>query len=236
MALRSIVRCQQCPAAVIFGRSSGYSNSKAPRLMDPLQLSGVRAVLLSCFLLLPIAVFCSSIKGRRNEVIVARNGAVATDDRRCSRIGNDVLLDGGNAIDASVAAVLWVLLALRQNMYGGNLTLKASGALSIAVPGELAGLHEAWRQYGKLPWKRLVSPAEHLARNGFKISPYLHMQMSTNEDGILADKGLREIFTSNGHLLGVGDICRNRRLAETLKKISQFGIGPLYNGSVGFNL
>ncbi|OWM65606.1 hypothetical protein CDL15_Pgr017103 [Punica granatum] len=123
-----------------------------------------------------------------------------------------------------------------ENMYGGNLTLKASGALSIAVPGELAGLHEAWRQYGKLPWKRLVSPAEHLARNGFKISPYLHMQMSTNEDGILADKGLREIFTSNGHLLGVGDICRNRRLAETLKKISQFGIGPLYNGSVGFNL
>ncbi|KAL8115690.1 hypothetical protein AgCh_022257 [Apium graveolens] len=31
-----------------------------------------------------------------------------------------------------------------QNMYGGNAALKASGALSVAVPRELAGLHKAW--------------------------------------------------------------------------------------------
>lgn len=123
-----------------------------------------------------------------------------------------------------------------QNMYEGNVALKASGALSIAIPGELAGLHEAWTQHGKLPWKRLVSPAEHLARKGFKISPYLHMQMAATKDGILADRGLREIFTSDGNLLGVGDVCHNRKLAETLKKASKFGIAPLYNGSIGFNL
>ena len=40
-------------------------------------------------------------------------------------------------------------------MYGGNATLKARGALSIAVPGEIAGLYEAWR--------RLVLPAARLA-------------------------------------------------------------------------
>ncbi|KAB1199975.1 Gamma-glutamyltranspeptidase 1 [Morella rubra] len=79
-------------------------------------------------------------------------------------------------------------LQASENMYAGNDTLKTKGALSIAVPGELAGLHEAWKQHGKLPWKRLVRPAERLALLGFKISPYLHMQMVRTTSGILADK------------------------------------------------
>lgn len=42
----------------------------------------------------------------RHEVIFAHNGAVATDDRRCSRIGKDVLREGGHAVDAAVAVAL----------------------------------------------------------------------------------------------------------------------------------
>ncbi|XP_021274573.1 LOW QUALITY PROTEIN: gamma-glutamyltranspeptidase 1 [Herrania umbratica] len=124
-----------------------------------------------------------------------------------------------------------------QNMYAGNATLKASGALSVAVPGELAGLHKAWKEHGRLPWARLVKPAENLARKGFKVSPYLRMQMESTKSAILADKGLRDIFTSNGELLQVvGDICYNKKLAETLRKISIYGVDAFYNGSIGFNL
>lgn len=42
----------------------------------------------------------------RGEVIYAHNGAVATDDGRCSRIGKDVLREGGHAVDAAVASAL----------------------------------------------------------------------------------------------------------------------------------
>ena len=121
-------------------------------------------------------------------------------------------------------------------MYAGNVASKASGALSIAVPGELAGLHEAWKQHGKLPWARLVQPAERLARLGFKISPYLHMQMVRTESGILGDEGLRNLLTSGGKLLKQGDIVRNQKLAETLRTISRFGVSAFYNGSIGINL
>ncbi|KAL5758348.1 hypothetical protein ACOSP7_020959 [Xanthoceras sorbifolium] len=123
-----------------------------------------------------------------------------------------------------------------QNMYAGNAALKKSGILSVAVPGELAGLHKAWKQHGKLPWERLVRPAEDLARRGFKVSPYLHMQMERTKSGILADKGLRDVFTLNGNLLQIGHICRNKKLSETLKVISKLGVKAFYNGSVGFNL
>ncbi|GAV84655.1 G_glu_transpept domain-containing protein, partial [Cephalotus follicularis] len=206
----------------------------------------------------------------RHEIIVRRHGVVATDDGRCSKIGIDILREGGHAIDASVAAALclgvvspassgmgggaFMLIKLAnkkaqtidmretapmqasQNMYAGNATLKASGALSVAVPGELAGLHKAWEEHGKLPWERLVRPAEKLARMGFRISPYLHIQMVKTNSGILADKGLRDIFTSNGNLLQPGDICRNKKLAMTLKSISKYGLKVFYNGSIGFNL
>uniref|UniRef100_A0A1D1YP72 Glutathione hydrolase n=1 Tax=Anthurium amnicola TaxID=1678845 RepID=A0A1D1YP72_9ARAE len=209
------------------------------------------------------------IKTRR-EVITSRHGAVATDHGWCSRIGRDVLREGGHAVDASVAAALclgvvspassgigggaFMILRLAdgeakaidmretaprrasQNMYAGNAASKASGALSVAVPAEVAGLHEVWKQYGKLPWKRLVMPAAMLAFKGFRISPYLHMQMLRTESAIFADAGLREIFTINGTLLQIGDICRDKRLADTLKSIAIHGPGSLYNGPVGIKL
>ncbi|XP_038688492.1 glutathione hydrolase 1-like [Tripterygium wilfordii] len=123
-----------------------------------------------------------------------------------------------------------------KNMYAGNATIKASGPLSVAVPGELAGLREAWKQHGRLPWERLVRPAMHLAHKGFKISPYLHMQMVQTEAGILANNGLREIFASHGTLLKAGDICYNKKLARTLQQIAKHGLDPFYNGSIGLNL
>src|SRR2546428_3000306 len=41
-----------------------------------------------------------------------------------------------------------------------------TGHLSVGVPGSVAGLWEAHRKYGKLPWKDLVAPAIVLARDG----------------------------------------------------------------------
>lgn len=121
-------------------------------------------------------------------------------------------------------------------MYMGNETIKATGALSVAVPGELLGLHEAWKQYGKLPWSRLVRPAAHFAYNGFRISPYLHMQMVATESGIMADKGLRDIFTSNGRLLQLGDKCYNRKLGKTLIEIAKHELTSFYNGTTASKL
>ncbi|CAN4097253.1 unnamed protein product [Withania somnifera] len=220
--------------------------------------------------LLVISGASTSLAYDRREVIKANHGVVATDDGRCSRIGRDVLREGGHAVDAAVAAALclgvvspassgigggaFMLVAsadgkaqafdmretapkqASENMYAGNAAEKASGVLSIAVPGEIAGLYKVWKQYGKLPWRRLVRPAAHLAHSGFKISPYLHMQMLRSESDIMANKGLRDLFTSNGSLLQIGNICYNKQLGKTLRELSAYGIRPFYNGSIGIKL
>ncbi|CAF2091773.1 unnamed protein product [Brassica napus] len=225
--------------------------------------AGTIAILITAFLQIAAAK-------KRPHSIVKYHGAVATDDGRCSKIGMKVLRQGGNAIDASVAAALCLgvvspassgigggsfivvkmaggkevaydsretaPLRATENMYGGNLDLKKRGALSVGVPGEVAGLFTAWKQHGKLPWKRLVSPAKKLADRGFKITKYLYMQMNTTRDHILADKGLSKLFVSNGELKKPGTLCRNPKLALTLRQIAKYGPKAFYNGTVGVNL
>ncbi|MBA2460466.1 MAG: gamma-glutamyltransferase, partial [Actinobacteria bacterium] len=44
------------------------------------------------------------------------------------------------------------------------------GEASVAVPGLVAGLAEAHRRFGRLPWEELVEPAIQLARSGVDVS------------------------------------------------------------------
>ena len=121
-------------------------------------------------------------------------------------------------------------------MYDGNVKIKNKGPLSVGVPGEVAGLFTAWKQHGKLLWKHLVYPAEKLAALGFRISKYLYMQMNATIVSILEDKGLSELLVSHGELKKPGTICRNPKLALTVRQIAEYGPKAFYNGTVGVNL
>lgn len=68
------------------------------------------------------------------------------------------------------------------------------------------------------------------------MSPYLRMQMEKSESDILNDNGLRSVFAPHGKLLKVGEICYNKKLAETLRAISKFGPQVLYGGLIGVKL
>ena len=42
------------------------------------------------------------------------------------------------------------------------------GYLAVATPGTIAGLYQAQRQYGKLPWKTVIAPAIELAESDLR--------------------------------------------------------------------
>lgn len=48
--------------------------------------------------------------------------------------------------------------------------LSTRGHLASGVPGSVAGMAEAHRKYGTLPWKELIQPAINLALNGFQLT------------------------------------------------------------------
>ncbi|KAG0498700.1 hypothetical protein HPP92_003391 [Vanilla planifolia] len=123
--------------------------------------------------------------------------------------------------------------AASQNMYEKNPSLKSKGALSMGIPGELAGLHVAWLKYGRLPWKDLFQPSIKLARYGFLVEPYLAEVFQKSANDILSDPGLRQVFAPNGKVLQTNDNYVNLKLADTLEAISIDGPQAFYNGSIG---
>ena len=68
---------------------------------------------------------------------------------------------------------------------GGATQVFRIGAPSCAVPGAVAGLEDAHRRFGTLPWAELIAPAAALARDGVELTAgqaYLHAIL----DSILA--------------------------------------------------
>ncbi|CAA2933341.1 gamma-glutamyltranspeptidase 3 [Olea europaea subsp. europaea] len=121
-------------------------------------------------------------------------------------------------------------------MYDNNAEAKYKGALSMGVPGEVAGLYMAWLKYGRLPWKTLVQPAIKFAKQGFKVAPYLGSAIAKNEELVMTDLGLRQVYAPKGKLLKAGDICYNVELGNSLEAVAEQGPEAFYNGKVGEKL
>src|SRR6185503_15859982 len=78
--------------------------------------------------------------------------------------GDAVAYDFRETAPAKASATMFV----RDGKYDSELHHKSH--LAVGVPGTVAGLHLAWKERGKLRWKRLVDPAITLAREGFPVS------------------------------------------------------------------
>jgi gamma-glutamyltranspeptidase/glutathione hydrolase len=106
------------------------------------------------------------------------------------------------------------------------------GEPSNAVPGAAAGLGEAYRRFGTLPWRVLLEPAITHARQGVELTPgqaYLHELL----DPILrrTDEG-HAMYSSNGGFLTVGERLVLPDLAQTLERLAEAGPGDLYHGEL----
>jgi gamma-glutamyltranspeptidase/glutathione hydrolase len=94
--------------------------------------------------------------------------------------------------------------------------LSIIGARSTGVPGSVAGLALAEKQYGRLGLKRAMAPAIALAENGFTLGP--------EEAALLNDPELRK-YSETRAIFGAktwvaGDVFRQPLLARTLRRIA----------------
>jgi gamma-glutamyltranspeptidase/glutathione hydrolase len=102
--------------------------------------------------------------------------------------------------------------------------------LSVGVPGTVAGLHLAWKEHGKLPWKRLIQPASDLARDGFMVTDGLARSLKDVLPEMRRSPAAVAQFSRNGAPYEPGDTLRQPDLARTLTRIAEQGPAGFYEG------
>jgi len=116
---------------------------------------------------------------------------------------------------------------------GGNvLASSLTGHLSVGVPGTVAGLFEAHRRFGHLPWKELVAPAVRLARDGHALDGVRSRQITREAERLSRFPASSAQFLVNGEAPPAGTRLVQADLARTLQLIADSGPRVFYRGSI----
>ncbi len=124
-------------------------------------------------------------------------------------------------------------LAASHDMYldaDGNVTDRSVvGHLAAGVPGTVAGLWEAHRRFGTLPWTEVVEPSIDLAR-GFEVTVRFVSTLKAARDGISAFASSARIFLPGAEVPEIGDTFSQPELAEVLVRLRDQGPDDFYRG------
>ncbi len=104
------------------------------------------------------------------------------------------------------------------------------GHLSVAVPGTPAGMWEAHRRFGSLPWNELVQPAVALAE-GFVVDDFLAGSLAGVRESLARFEGSAAAFLAGGAPPAAGSTFRQPDLAATLARIAADGPDGFYRGA-----
>lgn len=119
-----------------------------------------------------------------------------------------------------------------KNMYldaKGNVipNLSVDGALSIGIPGTIAGIFVVHQKFGKLPIEEIFKPVIALANKGVIVTAKQEIQIQNYKKDILKISGDQTLFAGN---FKTGDTIKYPALAATLTRIMKNGKDEFYKG------
>jgi gamma-glutamyltranspeptidase / glutathione hydrolase len=180
---------------------------------------------------------------------VVRRALVATSHPLATRAGVRALEDGGNAVDAALAAAAVLTVAeppatgiggdaFAQLVWDGELVglngsgrspgrldgrgLALFGPRSVTVPGAVAAWSDLAARFGRLGLDRCLAPAIDLAETGLAATPRIAALWRLAED-----EGRAPLPAP-----AVGSVYRLPELGGTLRRIAEDGPAAFYTGPV----
>ena len=125
-------------------------------------------------------------------------------------------------------------LAATTDMYLDSLgnavaSLSREGYLAVGVPGAVAGMEAIHKQYGSLPWNKLLQPAIDLAQNGYALTDAEAKKLNQLQEEFYR-VNQEPILFLNDDQWQEGQIIKNPALASTLTRIQQQGKNGFYKG------
>ncbi|MBI5019825.1 MAG: gamma-glutamyltransferase [Ignavibacteriales bacterium] len=104
------------------------------------------------------------------------------------------------------------------------------GVLSAGVPGTVAGLLKALKDYGTMSTGDVITPAIDIAENGFIVNRRLEEKILEYETDLRAYPSTIKAFFKNGNRYVAGDTLVQPDLAKTLRRIRNHGVDEFYAG------
>ncbi len=118
--------------------------------------------------------------------------------------------------------------------------LARTGALAIAVPGEIAGLDAALKRFGTKKFSAVAAPAIKLARDGFPLGQHMAQEVAMTAALFASDAAFHTIYyTTDGKPKPAGATIYNRNLADLMQRLgddpaANFYRGPIANTLAGY--
>jgi len=110
------------------------------------------------------------------------------------------------------------------------------GYKASIAPDFLKVLFDTHEHYGRLEWYDCLQPAINLARNGFRIYPYVERWIAgmaiQRAQASTITKSAADIFTKNGEPYKRGDLFIQSDYAHTLEKVAENGVDIFYKGEI----
>jgi len=179
--------------------------------------------------------------GHAVDAAVAVAFALAVVEPYSSGLGGGgfaVLFDASNGTVASLDFRERAPAAAHRDLFVVNgqadTKLSQTGALAVAVPGQVRGLGELHRRAGRVPWVRLLAPAVALARDGFPVTASLLERIEFHKRRF--NDAAKKVFLPAGRPPEVGQLLRQIDLAATLEIIAREGPDAFYHGMMAVDL
>lgn len=186
-----------------------------------------------------------------DQSVTLEQQGVSAGHPLAAEAGTQMLNQGGNAIDAAIAAAFAVSVVepYASGIGGGGSALIASPddapqavdyrevvaqdgqipASNIGIPGFVAGMADLHEQRGTLEWNELLRPAVDMAQQGVPVTETLVQRIGAG--GAAAVDGLEQ-FAPGGSPLQVGDELVQTDLAESLRTLQEDGPDSFYTGAL----
>jgi gamma-glutamyltranspeptidase/glutathione hydrolase len=178
--------------------------------------------------------------GNATDAAVAVGFALAVTLPRAGNIGGDGFMMIHDAatkktivIDFRSIAPKAATLDMFLDKDGEESARASRGYRAASVPGTVAGLAEAHRLYGKLPWKDVVAPAVKLAADGIVLTPDEAFVFGWAQERMTESAaGQRAFYKPDGQLYKAGETMKQPDLAWSLQQIADHGADAFYKGEI----
>src|SRR5437588_1092045 len=182
-------------------------------------------------------------------VQILQRGGNAVDAAIAANSTQGVMEPTSNGIGGDLFAIVY--LAKEDKLYGVNASgwspagmtldflhgkgvqgeLPYRGVYSVTVPGAVAGWAALHSRFGKLPLATDLAPAIWYAEHGFPVMEITAGLWSKAVELLSQDSESKATFLPDGRAPRAGEVFRNPRLAQSLRRIAEHGRDGFYKGA-----